>query len=210
MAVEVMDAQGKSVIDQTGELVCTQAFPSMPVRFWNDPDGALYHQAYFDTFPNIWCHGDFAKITPHQGVIIDGRSDATLNPNGVRIGTADIYQQLDQYHDIQEALAVSYLEHEQESIWLFLQMKPGCELSDTLINTIKADIKQQLSPHHVPKRITQAPDLPRTFNGKIVELVVKRILHHQPVNHTTALANPGSLSFFTQLVGHRIPPATRE
>ena len=182
-----------------GELVCATPFPSMPVYFWNDPKGEKYQQAYFDRFPGVWTHGDYAQLTEHGGLIIYGRSDATLNPGGIRIGTAEIYQQVEKFPEILECLAVSQMGASGERIILFVTLRDGYHLTKELIASIKTMIRQHTSPHHVPAKIIQAPDLPRTQNGKLMEIAVKKIINHQPLTQTEALTNPQSLEFFKTL-----------
>jgi len=197
MNVNVFNEAGVSITQQQGELVCCSPFPSMPIYFWNDTDGQQYHHAYFDLFPNVWAHGDYAEITANHGMIIYGRSDATLNPGGVRIGTAEIYQQLNPFTNITEALAIGYPTKDGEKIILFLVMKGTLEKNT--IEKIKSQIKQNCSPHHVPHYIFQAPDLPRTISGKIAELAVKKVMQGKEMDNTSALANPESLAFFKQI-----------
>ncbi len=203
MAVEVWDADGNPVIGMPGELVCTRPFPSMPVAFWNDPDGARYRAAYFEHFPGVWRHGDWARRTAHHGLVILGRSDATLNPGGVRIGTAEIYRQVEQVPGILESLVIG-----QEivadgtpdvRIVLFVRLRDGAVLDDALRTTITTLIRSEASPHHVPKVILAVPELPRTVSGKITELAVRDVVHGRPVANADALANPGSLEFFRTL-----------
>ena len=203
MAVEVWDGDGNPVIGMPGELVCTRPFPSMPVAFWNDPDGRKYRAAYFEYFDGVWRHGDWAQRTTHHGLIIFGRSDATLNPGGVRIGTAEIYRQVEQIPDVVESLVIG-----QEivvdgtadvRIVLFVRLREGLALDDAMRQTIRSRIRTEASPHHVPKLIIEAPDLPRTVSGKITELAVRDVIHGRPVLNVDALANPESLDFFREL-----------
>jgi acetoacetyl-CoA synthetase len=203
MAVEVWDPDGNPVIGMPGELVCTKPFPSMPVGFWNDADGAKYRAAYFDHYPNTWRHGDWAQRTPHHGLVILGRSDATLNPGGVRIGTAEIYRQVEQVPEVLESLVIG-----QEiiadgtpdvRIVLFVCLRDGVTLTDELRTTIRTLIRTEASPHHVPKVIVAVPDLPRTISGKITELAVRDVIHGRPVLNTDALANPEVLEVFRSL-----------
>lgn len=199
MAVEVWNAKGQRVRDEQGELVCTRTFPAMPIYFWNDPDGSKYHKAYFAQFPNIWCHGDYATETSHHGIEIHGRSDATLNPQGVRIGTADIYNVVMQFPEIQEALAVDQEWEGTTRIVLFVKMQAGQKLDQDLIARIKKKLLQDESPRHVPAVILEAPDLPHTRSGKLVELAVREVIHGRPVKNIEALANPDALKFFENL-----------
>ena len=199
MAVNVWDDTGKPVRLEKGELVCTKAFPSMPVMFWNDPDGRKYHAAYFDRFPGVWCHGDFAEWTEHEGLIIHGRSDATLNPGGVRIGTAEIYAQVEKIPDIIEALAIGQDWDNDVRIVLFVRLKPETSLTDALEKDIRTAIKQGASPRHVPARIIAIDDIPRTKSGKITELAVREIVHGREVKNREALANPEALELFRHL-----------
>jgi acetoacetyl-CoA synthetase len=203
MKVETLDADGRPVRGEPGELSCTMPFPSMPVAFWGDPDGIKYRAAYFDRFPNTWTHGDWAEITRHDGVIIHGRSDATLNPGGVRIGTAEIYRQAEQLPEIAECLAI-----EQETgkglrkdtrIVLFVRLQEGVRLDDGLRERIRNQIRENTSPHHVPKKIVQVSDIPRTISGKITELAVREVVHGRPVSNRDALANPAALELFRDL-----------
>ena len=199
MQVEVFDEAGRSVVEQTGELVCTAPFPSMPLRFWNDPDGSKYRSAYFEKYPGVWRHGDWARITPHDGVIISGRSDTTLNPGGVRIGTAEIYRQVEQIDEVLESLAVGREFEGDVRIVLFVKLREGATLTPELDRRIRRQIRDNASPHHVPKRIVQVPDLPRTVSGKITEAAVRDILHGRPVRNANALANPEALEYFRQI-----------
>jgi acetoacetyl-CoA synthetase len=203
MKVEVFDDAGRSIVGQQGELVCTAPFPSMPVSFWNDPDGAKYRAAYFERFPNTWRHGDWAEITKHGGVIIYGRSDATLNPGGVRIGTAEIYRQVEQLPEIIESLVIGQdIVNDSGNdvrIVLFVRLAPGVSLTDALKDRIRALIRANASPHHVPKKIIAVADIPRTISGKITELAVRDVVHGRPVKNADALANPGALELFRDL-----------
>jgi acetoacetyl-CoA synthetase len=203
MAVEVWDADANPVIGMPGELVCTKPFPSMPVAFWNDPDGRKYHAAYFEHFDGVWRHGDWAQRTAHHGLIILGRSDATLNPGGVRIGTAEIYRQVEQIPEILESMVVGQDIVADGTpdvrIVLFVRLQPDVVLDDALRHAIRARIRSEASPHHVPKVILEVPDLPRTVSGKITELAVRDVIHGRPVLNTDALANPEALEFFRSL-----------
>jgi acetoacetyl-CoA synthetase len=196
MAVDVFDDVGSPVRGQKGELVCTKPFPVMPVGFWNDLDGSKYHAAYFDRFPNIWCHGDFSELTAHDGMIIYGRSDATLNPGGVRIGTAEIYRQVEQLPEILEALVIGQDWEGDVRVVLFVKLAEGKTLDEALTDRIKRQIRDNTTPRHVPARIVQVLDIPRTKSGKIVELAVRNVVHSRPVKNVEALANPEALEFF--------------
>lgn len=201
MAMNVFDDDGKPIPPGagSGEMVCTKPFPSMPVMFWNDPDGAKFKGAYFERFDNIWCHGDWIERTPHGGFIIHGRSDATLNPGGVRIGTAEIYRQVEQVPDVVESIAVGQDWDGDVRIILFVRLKPGVSLSDTLIDTIKKQIRGGASPRHVPAKIIQVTDIPRTKSGKITELAVRDVIHGRKVKNVEALANPEALEIYRDL-----------
>jgi acetoacetyl-CoA synthetase len=199
MAVEVFDAAGRSVREQTGELVCTKPFPAMPLGFWNDADGARYHAAYFERFPGVWRHGDYAEITGHDGVIIHGRSDATLNPGGVRIGTAEIYRQVEQVDGVQECLAVGQQWGGDERIVLFVRLRDGRTLDDALRHAIADRIRRNLSPRHAPAKIIQVADLPRTTSNKLAELAVRDVIHGREVKNRGALSKPESLDLFRDL-----------
>ncbi|MGQ3078092.1 MAG: acetoacetate--CoA ligase [Allorhizobium sp.] len=199
LAVDVWDDDGKPVRGEKGELVCTSAFPSMPVMFWNDPDGAKYRAAYFERFDNIWCHGDFAEWTEHHGLVIHGRSDATLNPGGVRIGTAEIYNQAEQMDEVVEALCIGQDWEDDVRVILFVRLAPGLSLTEDLDKQIKTKIRTGASPRHVPAKIIQVEDIPRTKSGKIVELAVREVVHGRPVKNKEALANPEALSLFADL-----------
>jgi acetoacetyl-CoA synthetase len=171
----------------------------MPVGFWNDPGDVRYRAAYFERFPNIWCHGDFAEWTSHGGIIIHGRSDATLNPGGVRIGTAEIYRQVEQIPEVLEALAIGQDWDNDVRVVLFVRLREGAELTDALAATIRSAIRTGASPRHVPARIVAVADIPRTKSGKIVELAVREIVHGRPVKNREALANPEALELFRHL-----------
>jgi len=199
MAVEVYDETGRPVRGQKGELVCTRPFPSMPIGFWNDPDGARYRAAYFEAYPDVWRHGDFVELTAHNGIIIYGRSDATLNPGGVRIGTAEIYRQVEQMAEIEEALVVGQDWQNDVRVVLFVKMAPGHRLNDDLIRRIKTRIREGCTPRHVPAKVIAVADIPRTKSGKIVELAVRDVIHGRPVKNREALANPEALDLFKDL-----------
>jgi acetoacetyl-CoA synthetase len=200
MAVDVFGEHGQPVRGEPGELVCTKPFPSMPVAFWNDPTGALYRAAYFEHTPGVWRHGDWAELTPHDGLIIHGRSDATLNPGGVRIGTAEIYRQVEQIPEVLESLVVEQTVGEaagtDSRVVLFVRLRPEVVLDEALQRTIRTRIREQTSPHHVPKVIVAVPDIPRTISGKITELAVREVIQGRPVKNLDALANPEALAHF--------------
>lgn len=196
MDVKVFNEHGHSVRNEKGELVCASPFPSMPIYFWNDADGKKYQHAYFDAYPNVWAHGDYAEITKHNGMIIYGRSDATLNPSGVRLGTAEIYQQVEKIDEVVDCLAVGHQHNDNERIILFVKLRDGLDLTDDLCDRIRKIIRDNASPLHVPAEIHDVPDLPRTISGKVVELAVKNIIHNRPVQNRSALANPESLEYF--------------
>lgn len=199
MRVEAFDESGQAVLNQNGELVCTQAFPSMPVFFWNDPDGEKYHQAYFADYPGIWRHGDFIEINDHGGVRIYGRSDATLNPGGVRIGTAEIYAVVENLPEIGDSLVVGQAWQDDERVILFVKLPKGGVLDDALVKKLKTAIRQNCSPRHVPAIILEIADIPYTINGKKVEIAVKKIIAGQAVQNRSALANPESLDLYKNL-----------
>ena len=196
MAVEIFDDAGRAHTDEPGELVCTRPFPSMPVGFWNDPDGAKYRAAYFERFPGAWHHGDWARLTPHGGLIIYGRSDAVLNPGGVRIGTAEIYRQVEKLDEIIEALAIGQDWGDDQRIVLFVRLRDDVALDEALEARIRKTIRDNTTPRHVPAKILQVRDIPRTLSGKIVELAVRNVVHGRPVKNTDALANPAALDEF--------------
>jgi acetoacetyl-CoA synthetase len=199
MAVEVVDEAGCAVRGERGELVCTAPFPSMPVGFWNDPEDVKYRAAYFERFPGVWYHGDYAAITEHDGVVIYGRSDAVLNPGGVRIGTAEIYSAVESMPQVAEALAIGQDWEGDVRVVLFVRLQPGCELDDALKREIRATIRSQTTARHVPAKIVAVPDIPRTLSGKITELAVRNVVHGLPVKNIDALANPGALEHFRDL-----------
>ncbi|MDF1777499.1 MAG: acetoacetate--CoA ligase [Rhizobiaceae bacterium] len=199
MAVDVWNDDGKPVVGEKGELVCTRAFPSMPLMFWNDPDGAKYKSAYFERFDNIWCHGDFAEWTEHGGMIIHGRSDATLNPGGVRIGTAEIYNQVEQMDEVLEAICIGQTWQDDVRVVLFVRLAEGNQLDDDLVRKIKSRIRTGATPRHVPAIVVAVDDIPRTKSGKITELAVRDIVHGRKVKNMEALANPEALEFFANL-----------
>ncbi|RTE87381.1 MULTISPECIES: acetoacetate--CoA ligase [Gammaproteobacteria] len=196
LAVDVFNEQGEAVRNEKGELVCTQTFPCMPIGFWNDSDGSRYQSAYFERFKNIWAHGDYAEITDQDGVIIYGRSDAVLNPGGVRIGTAEIYRQVEKVDEVLESIAVGQNMGDDERVVLFVRLRENIELNDDLIKKIKQTIRANATPRHVPAVILQVADIPRTISGKIVELAVRQVIHGETVKNTDALANPEALDLF--------------
>jgi acetoacetyl-CoA synthetase len=200
MAVEIWDDDGKPVVEQKGELVCTRPFPCMPVAFWNDPDGKRYRSAYFERFPGVWHHGDYAELTRHDGIVIYGRSDAVLNPGGVRIGTAEIYRQVEQIEEVLESICVGQEWDDDVRVVLFVRLRDGVTLDADLERRIRARIREGASPRHVPARIVQVGDIPRTLSGKIVELAVREVIHGRPVGNTDALANPEALEQFRDRV----------
>jgi acetoacetyl-CoA synthetase len=196
MRVEIYSPEGRPVREQQGELVCTAPFPSMPIGFWNDPGGRKYRAAYFERFPNVWHHGDFAELTANDGVVIYGRSDATLNPGGVRIGTAEIYRIVEQLPEIAESIVVGQEWDGDTRVVLFVRLQPGHALDEALEKRLRAEIKRRASPRHVPAKILAVADIPRTMNGKIVELAVREAIHGRPVGNRDALANPQALEHF--------------
>jgi acetoacetyl-CoA synthetase len=199
MAVDVFDDDGKSVQGEKGELVCTRPFPVMPVSFWNDPDGAKYRAAYFERFPGTWCHGDFAEKTVHGddcGFVIYGRSDALLKPGGVRIGTAEIYRQVEKLPEVLESIVIGQDFDNDVRVVLFVKLKDGLMLDDDLVKRIKEMIRANTTPRHVPAKLLQVADIPRTKSGKIVELAVREVVHGRPVKNIEALANPEALELF--------------
>jgi acetoacetyl-CoA synthetase len=196
MKTEVWDEEGNSLVGKPGELVCTRAFPSMPIYFWNDEGGRKYHDAYFDVYPNVWRHGDWAELTERGGLIIYGRSDATLNPGGVRIGTAEIYRQVEQVEEVVESLVIGQQWDGDVRIVLFVRLRPETELDEALRERIRRIIRINASPFHVPKKILAVDDIPRTLSGKLTELAVREVVHGRPVKNQDAMANPQALEFF--------------
>jgi len=199
LAVDVWNDDGKSVRQEKGELVCAKAFPAMPIGFWNDPDGKKYHAAYFERFDNVWCHGDFAEWTVHGGMIIHGRSDATLNPGGVRIGTAEIYNQVEQMPEIAEAICIGQDWDDDVRVVLFVRLASGVTLDENLEKRIRTKIRTGASPRHVPAKIVAVTDIPRTKSGKITELAVRDIVHGRAVKNKEALANPEALDLYSDI-----------
>ena len=196
MNVQVFDDEGRPVVGEKGELVCTAPFPSMPIYFWNDADGEKYHAAYFSRFPGIWCHGDFMELTERGTAIIYGRSDATLNPGGVRIGTAEIYRQVEKLDEVLEALVIGQNWDNDVRVVLFVRLRDDLELDDALAAKIRSTIRRNTTPRHVPAKVLQVADIPRTKSGKIVELAVRNVVHGEPVKNIEALANPEALEHF--------------
>ena len=199
MAVNVYDDEGQPIPagkGERGELVCTAPFPAMPIGFWNDADGSKYRAAYFENFDNIWCHGDFVELTAHEGMIIYGRSDAVLNPGGVRIGTAEIYRQVEQLEEVVESLVIGQDWEHDVRVVLFVKLRDGVTLDAALVARIKQQIRQNTTPRHVPAKVLQVADIPRTKSGKIVEIAVRNIVHHRDVKNIEALANPEALQHF--------------
>jgi acetoacetyl-CoA synthetase len=199
MAVEAWDESGQPVVGEKGELVCTKPWPSMPIMFWNDADGSKYHDAYFDVWPGVWHHGDFCEITPEGGVVMYGRSDATLNPGGVRIGTAEIYRQVEAMEEIADSLVVGQDWDHDVRVVLFVKLNPGMELDEGLIKRIKTNIRTNCTPRHVPAKVIAVADIPYTISGKKVELAVRNVLHGREVKNKDALANPESLDLYAGL-----------
>ena len=199
MAVEVFDDQGRPLRGEKGELVCVKPFPCMPIGFWDDPDGARYRAAYFETFSNIWHHGDFVELTEHDGIIVYGRSDATLNPGGVRIGTAEIYRQVEKLEEVVESIVIGQDWQGDVRVVLFVTLRPGLVLDDDLAARIKAQIRSGCTPRHVPAKVIQVTDIPRTKSGKIVELAVRDIVHDRAIKNKEALANPEALELYRGL-----------
>ncbi len=200
MKVEAYDEVGKSIVGEKGELVCTLSAPSMPIYFWNDPGNAKYHEAYFEMYPEVWRHGDWIEITEHGGVIIYGRSDATLKPSGVRIGTAEIYRQVEMIPEVIDSLVVGQDWDSDMRIILFVKLREGIELTEELVTKIKTTIRQNCSPRHVPAKVIAVEDIPYTISGKKVELAVRKVIHGQDVKNRDALANPESLDLYADLL----------
>ena len=199
MAVDVWGDDGRPLRGARGELVCTRAFPSMPIGFFNDADGARYRAAYFGRFPNVWHHGDYAVLNDNEGIVILGRSDAVLNPGGVRIGTAEIYRQVERLDEVLESLAIGQDWHNDVRVVLFVRLRPGVALDAALVTRIRDTIRANTTPRHVPAKVIAVPDIPRTISGKIVELAVRNVVHGLPVKNTDALANPEALAHFRDL-----------
>ncbi|MCL6414810.1 acetoacetate--CoA ligase [Aestuariirhabdus sp. Z084] len=196
MDVHFVDDQGNSRAGEKGELVCRNSFPSMPIGFWNDPEGERYHAAYFERFQGWWCHGDYGEQTEHGGVIIHGRADAVLNPGGVRIGTAEIYRQVEQIPEVLEAICVGQEWKDDVRVVLFVKLSEGIQLDKALVDRIRLSIRKNTTPRHVPAKVIAVEDIPRTISGKIVELAVRNIIHNEPVKNTDALANPKALELY--------------
>ncbi len=199
MATDVFDDAGRSIVGEKGELVCTRPFPSMPVGFWNDPEGARYRDAYYARYANVWHHGDFVELTEHGGMIIQGRSDATLNPGGVRIGTAEIYRQVEQFDEVVEAICIGQEWDADTRVVLFVRLRDGTALDDDLVKRIRQRVRQNCSPRHMPAKVIQVVDIPRTKSGKITELAVRDVVHGRAVKNKEALANPEALELFRNL-----------
>jgi len=199
MKVEAFDEKGASIIGKQGELVCTAPFPSMPVYFWEDPDNKKYHSAYFDVYPNVWRHGDFIEINERGGVTIYGRSDAVLNPGGVRIGTAEIYRQVEQLEEVDDSIVVGQEWEHDVRVILFVKLAEGFELTEDLKKRIRQTIRANASPRHTPAKIITVPDIPYTLNMKKVEIAVKKVIHKQPVLNKDALRNPEALQHYADL-----------
>ena len=199
MAVDIWDDHGNSVVEQKGELVCTKPFPNAPIYFWNDTDNKKYLDAYFDTYPGIWAQGDYGEITEHSGMVIHGRSDAVLNPGGVRIGTAEIYRQVEKLDEIIDSVCIGQVWDDDVRVILFVVLKEDVELSPDLEKAIRQTIRRETTPRHVPAKIIAVADIPRTISGKIVELAVRKVVHNEVVNNTDALANPEALNHFKNL-----------
>nr|WP_033230145.1 acetoacetate--CoA ligase [Microbulbifer agarilyticus] len=199
MAVQVWSDDGKPVLEEKGELVCATSFPCMPIGFWNDPDGSKYHGAYFDSWPGVWAHGDYAEITEHGGVIIYGRSDAVLNPGGVRIGTAEIYRQVEKVEEVLDSICIGQEWRDDVRVVLFVVLRDGLTLDADLTQKIRTTIRANTTPRHVPAKVIQVADIPRTISGKIVELAVRNVVHGKPVKNQEALANPEALKLYEDL-----------
>jgi acetoacetyl-CoA synthetase len=205
MAVDIWDDAGRPVRGEKGELVCTAPFPCCPVGFWNDADGSRFHDAYFARFANVWAHGDYGEITGHGGFIIHGRSDAVLNPGGVRIGTAEIYRQVERIEEVLESIVIGQQWEDDVRVVLFVVLRDGLTLDDGLRDRIRRSIRENTTPRHVPAKIVQVNDIPRTISGKIVELAVRNVVHDRPVKNTDALANPAALELYRDLLELREP-----
>jgi acetoacetyl-CoA synthetase len=199
MAVEIWNDEGRPVVGEHGELVCTQPFPSAPVCFWNDANGARYRAAYFERFEGVWAHGDFAELTEDGGLVIYGRSDAVLNPGGVRIGTAEIYRQVEKLDEVVESIAIGQKWKDDVRVVLFVILRDGVRLDDDLQARIRKITRENTTPRHVPAKIVAVPEIPRTKSGKIVELAVRAVVHNDAVRNTEALANPEALAYFADI-----------
>ncbi|WP_281491891.1 acetoacetate--CoA ligase [Desulfosarcina cetonica] len=199
MKVKAYNENGEPVIGEKGELVCEAPFPSMPIYFWNDPDGSRYQSAYFDKYPNIWCHGDYINITDTGGVVIHGRSDATLNPGGVRIGTAEIYRQIESFDEIQDSVVVGQKWKGDVRVILFVLMKDGYTLTDDLKAKIRTAIKLNASPRHIPSKIIAVEGIPYTLNMKKVEVAVRKVIHNEEITNRDALSNPEALEYYKDI-----------
>ena len=199
MAVDVFDDEGHSLADEKGELVCTQTFPSQPVYFWGDASGEKYHNAYFARFDNVWHHGDYVRLTPRGGIVIYGRSDATLNPGGVRIGTAEIYRHVEQIDGVIESIVIGQDWQDDVRVVLFVVLRDGLTLDDELEATIRRTVREKCTPRHVPAKIVQVAEIPRTKSGKIVELAVRDVVHDREVKNVHSLANPEALALYRDL-----------
>jgi len=199
MAVAVFDDEGKPLVGEKGELVCTKPFPSMPIYFWNDPEGERYFNAYFARYPNIWTHGDFVLLTEHGGIVVYGRSDAVLNPGGVRIGTAEIYRQVEKLDEVLESIVIGQDWQNDVRVVLFVRLREGVSLDEELVKRIKTQIRQGATPRHVPAKVIHVADIPRTKSGKIVELAVRDVVHGRQVKNKEALANPEALDLYADI-----------
>jgi acetoacetyl-CoA synthetase len=199
LAVDVFDDDGNSLRNEKGELVCTQTFPCQPVYFWADEGGEKYHNAYFARFDNVWHHGDYVMLTEHNGIVIYGRSDATLNPGGVRIGTAEIYRHVEQLDEIVESIVIGQIWDNDVRVVLFVVLQPGLDLDDALQDRIRRTVRAKCTPRHVPAKIIQVAEIPRTKSGKIVELAVREVVHDRPVKNIHSLANPEALDLYRDL-----------
>jgi len=208
MAVDVFDEAGTPARGRPGELVCTRPFPSMPLGFWNDPGSAKYRAAYFERFPGVWHHGDYAQLMPTGGLVIAGRSDATLNPGGVRIGTAEIYRVVDAQPEVLESVVVAHRHDNDDRVILFVRLRDGVAWDDALKRKIRSAIRAELTPRHVPAQILACPEVPRTISGKITEIAVRELIHGRPVKNADALANPQSLDYFRNLPAESLFPSS--
>ncbi|MCZ6797996.1 MAG: acetoacetate--CoA ligase, partial [Gammaproteobacteria bacterium] len=199
MAVEVFDENGQAVRNQKGELVCTKTFPSQPAFFWADESGEKYHNAYFAEYENVWYHGDYIMLTEHDGIVIYGRSDATLNPGGVRIGTAEIYRHVEQLDEVVESIAIGQDWDSDVRVVLFVVLQAGLSLDDELVNKIRQTVREKCTPRHMPAKVVQVAEIPRTKSGKIVELAVREVVHNREVKNIHSLANPQVLELYRDL-----------